>query len=152
MHRYAPGNPQHISRTPTFQENTSGGLILHVKRILKVLYYDTTPRPCHQNLLYRPIILIIIVIITMIMIIITITIIIIRRIRICIVKLGHFRDMCRALLQQEGIFETSQGIFATYRAFVQHCVGHFCRNQRATLSAARHGSEVGYISFNSTIS
>ena len=35
MHRQAPGNPQHIHRTPP-----SGGLILHVKRILKALYYE----------------------------------------------------------------------------------------------------------------
>ena len=40
MHRYAPGNSQHIRRTPPLRENTSGGLILHVKRILKVLYYE----------------------------------------------------------------------------------------------------------------
>ena len=44
MHRYAPRNPQHIRITPTpppaLPENTSGGLILHVKRILKVLYYE----------------------------------------------------------------------------------------------------------------
>ena len=35
MHRYAPGNPQHIHRTPP-----SGGLILHVKRVVKALYYE----------------------------------------------------------------------------------------------------------------
>ena len=45
MHRYAPRNPQHIRITPpppapALPENTSGGLILHVKRILKVLYYE----------------------------------------------------------------------------------------------------------------
>ena len=40
MHRYAPGNPQHIHKTPPLRENTSGGLILHVKRILKDLKYE----------------------------------------------------------------------------------------------------------------
>ena len=60
-------------------------------------------------------------------------IIIIRR--ICVVKLGHFRNMFRALLQQQGIFTTSQGIFATYRAFLQHFVGHFCCIQKIILSA-----------------
>ena len=51
---------------------------------------------------------------------------------ICIVKLGLFRNM--------------------FRAFLQHCVGHFCQIQRIIPSTTRHGSEVGYISFNSNIS
>ena len=39
MDRYAPENSQHICRT-LLPMNTSGGLILHVKRISKVLYYE----------------------------------------------------------------------------------------------------------------
>ena len=38
MHRYAPRKP--TSAEHHLRENTSGGLILHVKRILKVLYYE----------------------------------------------------------------------------------------------------------------
>ena len=36
MHRYAPENPQNT----LLQENISGGLLLHVKRILKDLNYE----------------------------------------------------------------------------------------------------------------
>ena len=33
---------------------------------------------------------------------------------------------------------------------MQHCVGHFCRIQKITNSSIQPGSEVGYISLNST--
>ena len=33
-------------------------------------------------------------------------------------------------------------------AFLQHCVGHFCRIQKIILSTTRPDSAVGYISFN----
>ena len=40
MHRYATRKTRaHLQNTP-FQENTSGELILHVKRNLKVLFYE----------------------------------------------------------------------------------------------------------------
>ena len=76
-------------------------------------------------------------------IIVTIIIIIII---ICIVKLRHSCNMFRAFLQLQGILATFQDIFATCRAFLQHCVGHFCRIEKIILSATRPGSAVGYIS------
>ena len=62
------------------------------------------------------------------------------------------REITAFLQHIQDILATSQCIFTTYRSFLQHCVGHFYRIQKIILSAIRPGSEVGYISFNSTIS
>ena len=40
MHRHAFENPQHICRTTPLRENTSGGLLLHVKKELKDINYE----------------------------------------------------------------------------------------------------------------
>ena len=40
MHRHALENPQHICRTTPLRENTSGGLLLHVKKELKDINYE----------------------------------------------------------------------------------------------------------------